>query len=645
MGELGGKQTHEHMDLRYIDAKEIKRILGMTKDPHARTRLFAAANRFNTLYMIMRAGSGHIGSSFSAMDIFAWMWLYELSSPNTSAKSSDTFFSSKGHDSPALYSTLIALGKLPFSSLHLLRRIDGLPGHPDVSTPHIATNTGSLGMGISKAHGIAAARRAKGKTGRIYVVTGDGELQEGQFWESLQSVVNDKISEITVIIDHNKIQSDALVQETSDLGFIEEKLRAFGWEVARINGHDTQAISSAVERMRGVTDRPQIIIADTIKGKGVSFMEKIDSDGYYRYHSGAPSLEKYSDASKELLAQMNHLLQAEGGTPVKTTTVSIPARIPAKNPQKLIGAYSEELLSLARKHKEIVAMDADLILDTGLIPFRAQFPDRYTEAGIAEQDMVSRAGGLALQGMLPIVHSFACFLPTRANEQMYNNASEKKKIIYVASLAGLLPGGPGHSHQSVRDISIVGSIPGLTAIEPVNELETKLALRWSVETNTESTYIRLVSIPVELPFTLPKNHTLVKGRGNVLRKGRQVLLFAYGPVMLSEAYKSALILEKKGVSVGVVNLPWLNVIDEQWLKRTIGKTKLVVAIDDHYQKLGQGAMLSQTISGWKTPPRLVSLGLLDIPACGTNAEVLQHHELDAFSLSKKVLAMLRSKKK
>ncbi len=645
MGELGGKTTYTTMELCYLDQKELKRILAATTDVVLRTQLLAAANRLNTLYMIMRAGSGHIGSSFSAMDIFSWLWLNELEDGNALRPGKDVFFSSKGHDAPGLYATLIALGKLPFSFIHTLRRYKGLPGHPDVEIPYIATNTGSLGMGISKAHGMVRAKRLKREKGNVYILTGDGELQEGQFWESLQPAANDACGEITVIVDHNKIQSDTLVSETSDLGNIEGKLRAFGWEVSRIDGHDLSALRDTLRAMRQITDRPKIIIADTVKGKGVSFMEKIDPDGYYRYHSGAPAIPQYLQAAEELLQGLNALLGKAGVKPATVTTVEIPARVPAHAPQRLITAYTEELLALAKKHKSIVAMDGDLVLDTGLIPFKAKYPERYIEAGIAEQDMVSQAGGMALRGMLPIVHSFACFLPTRANEHFYNNASERTKIIYTASLAGLLPGGPGHSHQSVRDISIVGSIPGLTLIEPSNEEETKMALRWAVEKNTQSSYLRLVSIPVETPFTLPKGYTLTEGKGAMLLPGKDVIIVAYGPVMLSEAYKAAQKLKKDGLSVGLIALPWLNTLDESWFLRTVSKVRMVVALDDHYKKLGQSAMLAQTLAARRGTPPLLPMGLDDIPVCGANGEVLQYHKLDADSLAVTIRTAFRKLKK
>src|SRR5580765_8493130 len=249
MGEKdhSDKELPGRGELSFVPLDVIRRVRHQNAaDAIARASLVADLCRLNTLYMIMSAGSGHIGSSFSAMDVLTWLWTDYLVDANSDAHNSDIYFSSKGHDAPALYALLIALEKLGFDLLPKLRQLRGLPGHPDVSTPFIATNTGSLGMGISKAYGMARANRYTGRSGRIVVMTGDGELQEGQIWESLQPVANEGLPEITVIVDHNKLQSDSAVAAVSDLGRLEEKFRAFGWEVRRGDGHDFRVIQDVL---------------------------------------------------------------------------------------------------------------------------------------------------------------------------------------------------------------------------------------------------------------------------------------------------------------------------------------------------------------------------------------------------------------
>jgi transketolase len=635
-------------ELAYVPVDVIRRVLRDNgADPMARAELLADLCRINTLYMIMQAGSGHIGSSFSSMDLICWLWTDALVDPNSSdrgAPGADTYFSSKGHDAPALYALLIALEKLNADLLHRLRRFGGLPGHPDVDTPFIATNTGSLGMGISKAYGMARAQRLTGRRGRIVVMTGDGELQEGQIWESLQPVANERLGEIIVIVDHNKLQSDSAVSAVSDLGAIEDKFRAFGWEVQRANGHDLRAVRDAFVRFAAVPDRPKVLIADTIKGKGVSFMEGLAcGDATYHFHAGAPSLKDYLAAVDEIAGRVNARMAVLKQPAVALSPAPLPVRVAPSQPERLVVAYGDELLQIARARADVVVLDADLLSDCGIEAFKEQLPERFVECGIAEQHMVSAAGGMALRGLLPVVHSFACFLSTRANEHIYNNATERRKIIYTATLAGAIPGGPGHSHQSVRDISAIGSVPGLIAIEPCCEREARLAIRWAVERNEASTYLRFVNVPLDLPYSLPASYALAVGRGVTLRPGTDVAIVGYGPVLMTSAWRAADELAAAGVRAAVINLPWLNRIDDAWVREVLGRFPVVVTLDNHYVTLGQGVMIAAALASNGVGARVRSLGLTDIPACGTNAEVLARHGLDGPSIAHAIHTCIHTK--
>jgi len=635
------------MTYRVIPITEIRRARNGIADPQKRVEVLSDMFRYNTLTMIKQAGSGHIGTSLSVMEILTWLWMEEMEQPNeVDAQSADLLFSSKGHDAPALYALLIGLEKLDFDLTHGLRRLHGLPGHPDIATPYILANTGSLGMGISKARGMAIARRLSGKTGRIFVVTGDGELQEGQFWESLQPAANGGLAEITAIVDANKIQSDTWVRDVSDLGALSEKIRAFGWEVIECDGHDLTSLKEAVARARSIEDRPQIIIADTIKGKGVSFMEGergMTDDGLYRFHGGALSDEQYALALQEIHERISNRFHQTGMEVPVYEEVDTPSPQSASVSETIIKAYGDELAAVGEQDERIMALDADLVVSTGLVPFRKKFPGRFIECGIAEQDMVSVASGLALEGKIPLVHSLACFLAPRPNEQIYNNATELTKIIYVGSLAGLLPGFTGHSHQSVRDIACLGAIPNLTMFEPSNTEEARMALRWAVsEEAPGSVYLRLVSMAVDTPYSLPESYVLREGQGVEIVAGKDVAVIAYGPVMLSEAVRATDLLAQREISVAVINLPWLNVIDERWLIETLGPFRTVVTVDDHYISGGQGERIGSIIARNQTiSPRILHLGVSEIPVCGTNEEVLRHHRLDAQSVAEELTAFFQ----
>lgn len=625
--------------LLFVPQADFRRILALKGDAPLRAAAFAAACRLNALYAIKRAGSGHIGSSFSSLDIVSWLHLSEMTAD-------DVYFSSKGHDVPGLYAALTGLGVIPFEKLDQLRRLGGLPGHPDVSVSGINANTGSLGMGISKAKGIVLARRLQKKPVRVYVLLGDGELQEGQLWESLPSAVNFKMGEITAIVDCNKIQSDLWTSKVSDLGDVVRKAEAFGWHAERVDGHDLKAFSAALSRLRGVKDKPKFLVADTVKGKGVSFMEGMkDGERLYHYHSGAPGDVEYDKAVAELRARADALLKEAGEPPLRMEELEMPPKPPPGRPQNLLAAYGKCLVEQAEKNAKIVVLDADLAKDCALLPFEKKFPERFVECGIAEQDMVSMAGGLARQGMLPMVHSFSCFLSARPNEQIYNNALEKGKVIYAGSLAGFLPAGPGTSHQAVRDISTLSAVPGLDVVEPCCPEELEMAMDWAVNKTEGSVYFRLVSVSCDVPFQLPADYAFRPGRGVVLRDGKDAVLFVSGILLATQAWQAAEALEKEGVSVRLVSTPWLNRVDAAWLKEAVGGASHVFTLDNHYLNGGLGERLLSAMLEAGLSPRAHRIGLAAKPACGAYDEVLSHHRMDAASLAEDIRRALPGKER
>ena len=644
MGDIQTDQG-ESLELRYVPATEFQRLLHADTSAILRARAFAALARINTLYMIAGAWSGHIGTSFSSLDIMSWLFLNELRDLDKGPDGCDLFFSSKGHDAPALYSVLIGLGLLPADKLHQLRRLHGLPGHPHVETPFIQANTGSLGMGISKAKGMVLANRLKGVERRVFVLTGDGELQEGQLWESLGSAANHGLREIVAIVDHNKIQSDTWVSSVSELGDVEAKFRAFGWHVVRCDGHDVGSLQHTFRALEQVHDRPKAVIADTVKGKGVSFMEgpATKAGELYGFHSGAPSEQSYMAGLGELLHAAEAMFHEVGLGGLATETRTRNPRREPRQTDNLISAYERALVEQAERHPHLIALDADLVKDCGLISFARRFPSRFVECGIAEQDMVSMAGGMARRGVLPIVHSFACFLAARPNEQIYNQCSESSKVIYVGSLAGILPGGPGHSHQSVRDISALASVPHLVLAEPCCEAEVGAIFNALVNDVTESSYLRLVSVKWPMPFAYQRNNTIRVGEGWTVRDGGDLVVFGYGPWMLANAFEAAQQLEhESGARVRLVNLPWLNRVDSAWLRAVLGNSRSVVTLDNHYVHGGQGMMIAAAVAGLglEAALRVTRIGVSSLPQCGTNEEVLSHHHLDVPSLVQSFRAAL-----
>lgn len=633
--------------IRFVPRERIMEIDVLDLDPERKVALIANMCRVNTLSAVKRAGSGHLGTSLSAMDIFCWLMFQHLNTRTVGFDSPDRdiFFSSKGHDVPGFYSVLYALGLVSLDELLNIRRLGGLEGHPDVSTPGVEANTGSLGMGISKAKGMAWAKHRRGHRGRVYVLTGDGELQEGQIFESMQTAVHQGVNDIVAIVDHNKCQTENAVEDVISLGDLEAKFRAFGWHTARCDGHDFGQLRRVLADFETVDDKPKVLIADTVKGRGVSFMEHPfvleQTGGVYRFHAGAPSDEEFNRAIDELCERVDREMESLSLDRVQYLDMTPePKRASGVSAEFVAVALTDELIELAEQRADIVLLDADLLGDAKLQRFRDQFPEQFIENGIAEQDMASAAGGLALQGLLPFVNSFASFLCARANEQIYNNASERTKIVYINLYAGLIPAGPGKSHQSLRDIALMGSIPHVTVVHPGNAQEIRAMVRWCAETATETCAIRTNIGPSPRIVEFGPGWELRYGQGTVLRDGSDGVLFAYGPVMLNEALVAADVLADGGYDLRVVDMPWINRFDEEWLTNMVADVPEIFVLEDHGSFGGLGDHMLPILAerGIMRSREFRKFGIDTIPACGTPPEVLRHHQVDGASVAARVLA-------
>ncbi len=655
-GTVGYGLLLDMPDLRLVPKPELDWLRASDVDRDGKLALLADACRLNALVAVKRAGSGHLGSTFSALDVVCHLLFEELNVAHLGFDDPDrdVFFSSKGHDVPGLYAALFALGVVPRERLLRLRRLGGLDGHPDVGVPGIEASSGSLGMGISKGRGIALAKRRLGRGGRVVVMTGDGELQEGQNWEALQSAAHERLGRLWVVVDRNEVQSDRRTEEIVALGDLEGKLRAFGWEVETVDGHDHAALRETFARFRAEEGTPKALVASTIKGKGVSFMEHpaalADGGGTYRWHAGAPGDEPFESAMRELEAAIGERCTALGVEPPALDAVE-PAELArglegepesgagtrAKvTDEYVVEAYGEALLELGRERDDLVVLDADLASDCRIRAFELAYPERFVQCGIAEQDMVSAAAGMARHGLLPVVNSFASFLASRANEQIYNQASEGSKVIYALHYAGLIPAGPGKSHQSLRDISLLRALPNMAIVQPSNSEETAALVRWAVDGADENVAVRLAIGPSPRRIELPSPYEVVPGRGSVLRDGRDGVLLAYGPVMLHEALLAAELLGEAGVGLRVVAMPWLNRFDADWIAAELGSFDHVLVLEDHAPEGALGDALRRELGAHD----VAVFGVEGWPACGTPDEALRFHGLDGASLADRIAARL-----
>jgi transketolase len=259
----------------------------------------AALIRKHIIDEVYNAASGHPGGSLSCADILTVLYFYEMriDVQNPGWEDRDRFVLSKGHCAPALYGTLAEKGFFPKDELVKLRSIDSyLQGHPSMKdVPGVDMSTGSLGQGISAAVGIAMAGKIDNKTYRVFAILGDGEIEEGQVWEACMAAAHYKLDNLTAFLDHNGLQIDGKITDVMSPEIVEDKFKAFGWKVVNVNGHDYTQIAEAIEEAKKTKGKPTMIVADTVKGKGVSFMENAVG-----WHGTAPNKEQRDQAIAEL---------------------------------------------------------------------------------------------------------------------------------------------------------------------------------------------------------------------------------------------------------------------------------------------------------------------------------------------------------
>lgn len=623
-------------ELFYFEKSQFNKIIKKKISWLSKKKALSNMLRLNILYMIQNAGSGHIGTSFSSIDLLNYIYFDFLDKE-------DIYFSSKGHDAPALYSVLMAKNILPFSNIHKFRKIKGLPGHPDIKTKGVHTNTGSLGMGVSKAKGFLLAKNFKKKNRKVVVLTGDGELQEGQFWESLVKIPKNISKNLIIIIDNNKYQSDLSIQDTSSLGNLKNKLESFNIKTFTCDGNNFNDIKKTFKKIQNI-NAPKAIIANTIKGKGVGFMEGKPTikNIYYNYHSGSLKHEEYLKAVNELIKKF---LKIDRKLPALKVTKKINLiRNLIGDHQSFINEYSKKILEIGKKNKKVVCLDADLVVDTGLKKFKHKYPKQFIECGIAEQDMVSMAGSLASLGQTPIVHSFSCFLISRAAEQIYNNITQNSKVIYVGSLSGVLPATPGHSHQSLRDISLMSSMPNLIVIEPFDISQLSQILNWSIYKTKKSIFLRMNSIPFRNYKELNSKKKISLGQGEIIAKGKKATIIALGPLMVRQAIEVKNYLKKnKKIDIEIISTIYANSFDYRWYKNIINQCNgPIFVLENHFVFNGFFSFICQNFIKNKIGinRNIYNLGLEIVPACGTNEEVLAYHNIDVNSIYKIILSKL-----
>jgi transketolase len=604
---------------------------------HGSSRVSALRNiatrlRIDSVRATTEAGSGHPTTCCSAADITAAVFFSEMryDPRHPENPDNDRFVLSKGHAAPLLYAAWAEAGIIPRDDVLKLRRFDSdLEGHPTPRLPWVDVATGSLGQGLCAGVGIALNARRIGSDYRTYVLLGDGETAEGSVWEAAHAAVHDALESLCGIIDVNALGQSRPTQWGHNIDAYVVRWRAFGWHVVAIDGHDMDAILSAFDEARSTKGRPTMIVAKTIKGKGVSFVE-----GKQGWH-GKPF--KKGEEAEQVLAELQSQFVPEELPAAQPRPRSVPR--PASKPPAPLGppsyslgdtvatreAYGTAIARLGASDDRIVALDADVGNSTFSEKFEQQHPKRFFQTYIAEQVMIGAAMGLAARGAIPFPSTFACFL-TRASDFIRMAAISHSNIKMAGSHAGVSIGEDGPSQMALEDLAMMRAQPNITVLYPCDAVSTdRLVERMAYQSGPA--YMR-TSRP-KTPVIYGPDDTFHVGGLNVLREaGADTATVVAAGVTVFEALEAHDLLRAQGISIRVIDLYSVQPIDTATLVRCARETKgRLITVEDHYVGGGIGDAVAAAVAGHGFSVH--RLAVREIPRSGAPDQLLDYYGISA----------------
>jgi transketolase len=589
-------------------------------------RKIATRLRIHSLRMTTASGSGHPTTCLSAADIAAGLFFGEMrwNTKDPSDPASDEFVLSKGHAAPLLWAVYAEAGIIPLESLLDLRKISSdLEGHPTPRMKWVKAATGSLGQGLSVGVGMALAQRLDKSPARTFVLMGDGECAEGQVWEAANSAAYWKLRNLCAVVDVNRLgQSDPTMHQ-HDLPALARKFRAFGWEAAIIDGHKIDRILAALKEA-GKKGKPTVILARTLKGKGVSFIE--DKNGW---HGRPLKADEMARALEEIgcLPDVDSRKFVHKPKPFKEKKAASSFDFPRtvykeKTATRL--AYGNALLSLGKVNPYVVAVDGDVKNSTYADKFFEAFPGRSFQSFIAEQNMVGVGMGLAAKGYIPFIATFAAFL-TRAHDQLRMAAYSFSNIKVCGSHVGVSIGEDGPSQMGLEDLAMFRPIPGCVVLYPSDAVSSEACVA-AAASHRGMVYLRM-SRPAT-PILYPAGEAFPIGGSKVLRKGEgdAVTVIAAG-ITLHEALKAYDELKKEGIAIRVIDAYSVEPLDKATIMLEVAATGgRAVVVEDHYAGGGLGEAVAGALAG---KAMLKHLCVRELPRSGKPDELLERYGISA----------------
>jgi transketolase len=587
------------------------------------------------------AASGHPTSCLSAADIttvlFNRYFHYDISNPLNVYN--DRFVLSKGHAAPLLYTLFGMAGAYPLEELKTLRKFGSVfEGHPVPKYKFAEAATGSLGQGLSIGAGLALVSKREGYDAKTFVLTGDGELAEGQIWEAANFASHQKLDNLVVILDINRLGQS---QETMFGHHIEEyvsKFKAFDFEVISIDGHNYGQIDEALQKARQSVGKPVAIVAKTFKGHGISFLENKDG-----WHGKALKKEELEKALKELGAVDDNLrfqLKKPQQTQLPQEKINITgAAMPFEAGKEYATreVFGDILAKLGEQNKELYALDGDVMNSTFTQTFKKSSPERFVECYIAEQNMVSVAAGLSRMGKIPFVATFAAFL-SRAADQVRMARVSEANIKFVGSHVGVSIGEDGPSQMGLEDIAQFGALPDTVILQPCDAVSTAKLVP-QMASHRGFAYMRTLRPKTPLLYSSEDSFSI--GGSKIVRQSEndQLTVAATG-ITVFQALKAADELKKENIHIRVVDCYSIHPVDAATLKKCVNETelKMLITVEDHFKHGGFGDFAAAALAGVQV--QVIRMAVSKISESGTGEQLMKDAGIDASSIVNKVKSVL-----
>jgi transketolase len=609
-------------------------------------RNLATQLRIDSVRSTSEAGSGHPTTCLSAADLVAALFFAEMrfDPHDPQHPEADRFVLSKGHGAPLLYAAWAAAGAFPRDDVMNLRKITSdLEGHPTPRLPFVDVATGSLGQGLCAGVGIALNARRIGSDYRTYVLLGDGESAEGANWEAANVAAFHKLDNLCAITDVNAFGQSRATQFEHHAEEFVRRWEAFGWHAVSIDGHNLDAILQSLASARATHGKPTMIVARTLKGKGVRLFE--NKDGWH----GKP-LKKGAETDQAIAELKAQMVETSDPAPVipkpagRRTEGALPDFVgmmpaPAYKLGDMVAtreAYGTALVSLGAIDRRVVALDADVKNSTFSEKFEKAYPDRFYQTFIAEQAMIGTAMGLASRGAIPFPSSFACFLE-RGSDFIRMAGISMLNLKLAGSHAGVSIGEDGPSQMALEDLAMMRGVPNATVLYPCDGVSAERLMALAAAT-PGPVYVRTTR--PKTPVIYNAGERFVAGGSKTLRQSNDdaVTVVAAG-ITVVEALRAHEQLSREGIAIRVIDAYSIQPIDGPGLVAAGRATNgCIVTVEDHYAHGGLGDGVAEAV--WDQGFIVRRLAVREIPRSGPPEELLDKYGISARAIADAVRALV-----